>query len=348
MNETLERFRSNYTTAMLNYLEHPVEKGLATAYQLGREAMSDRLSSLEIAEVHHVALTEALLNASADKGLTPDEILRIMKGTITFRLESLSTFEITQRGYFEAQQLYERERDVADSLRESLLPHSLPEIPGIEIEAYYRPGGSGNQVGGDFYDVFQADYGQWGVLLGDVCGKGAAAAAVTAMARHTARAAVLLGRHPVGVLRLVNQAFLNFGSDIFCTMIHGRVDKTASGACVTLATGGHPNPLKLSGRGEVSKIPVEGPLLGVVPNWSCNPATIELEPGDAVLLYTDGVTEARMPGGFFGDEGLATALQACSGFDAAKIVAAVTDALSEEKESPRRDDMAILAMRLAP
>jgi len=321
-------------------LADPDEVGLEAAYELGRRALTEQLSALDIAQVHHEELALALIGRSRI-----DEVARDARVAAAFFTESLSTFEMTRRGYFEARHLYERERDIAATLEKSLLPDRFSEIPGVEVEAFYKPGGLGNKVGGDFYDVFSCGGDCWGVLIGDVCGKGPKAATLTALARHTVRAGALWESEPKPVLELLNQAILRYGSEEFCTVVYARLTRLSAGVELTIACGGHPSPLLLHADGTVEKIPSTGMLIGAIEGASPSTSTIELGTGDALILYTDGVIEARTPNGFFGEARLIKTLESCVGYDAAKIIDCITDELGDSKDDERRDDVAILVLR---
>jgi sigma-B regulation protein RsbU (phosphoserine phosphatase) len=176
-------------------------------------------------------------------------------------------------------------------LQTSLLPRALAPVPGVEVAAAFHPATRYLQVGGDFYDVFPLGGGAWGFVIGDVCGHGAAAAAVTALTRHTTRAVALLEPEPGQVLATVNAALLASDYDRFCTAVYGRLTPHAAGASITLASGGHPAPLLRRNSGETKVLDAHGPFLGVIPDPHFPQITIELEPGNVLLLHTDGLTE---------------------------------------------------------
>jgi sigma-B regulation protein RsbU (phosphoserine phosphatase) len=209
----------------------------------------------------------------------------------------------------------------ASTLQRTLLPPALPAIPGLELACHYRTA-SVHDVGGDFYDVFPLDGGRWAFFLGDVCGKGAEAATVTSLVRYTLRAAALLHSDPQAVLAALNTALLadvSAGSR-FCTLVFGVLHPRPSGGFeVTAASGGHPPAYHLrpeDGREEgpprVEPVRADGGMLvGAFPEAHFARVTCTLEPGDALLLYTDGLTEARTGDGTrFGDEGLTEFLRA--------------------------------------
>jgi serine phosphatase RsbU (regulator of sigma subunit)/integral membrane sensor domain MASE1/anti-sigma regulatory factor (Ser/Thr protein kinase) len=235
---------------------------------------------------------------------------------------------------------------IADTLQESLLPARLPEIPGVEAAVEFRPAGERHVVGGDFYDVFQGDDGSWAVVVGDVCGKGAAAAAVTGLARYTLRAAAIQEDRPSRVLELLNDAILRQRAPSeFCSAAFARLEPNGvSGARATLASGGHPLPLVLRSDGSVEAIGAHGTLLGVVQNPALSDATVELRPGDALVLYTDGLTDAYAPERIVTQADLAAALAACAGRPAAQIAREVAGAALGNSEAQPRDDIALLVL----
>src|SRR5262245_25180482 len=182
---------------------------------------------------------------------------------------------------------------IAQTLQNSLLPPLLPEIPGVELGAVYRAAGEGYEVGGDFYDVFSTSDGHWFAVIGDVQGKGAEAAAVTALARYTIRAAAVRRRSPAAILRWVSEVMLRreYPDDRFCTIACVHLDLTREPARLTTACGGHPLPLVLRAGGEVQPVGVPGTLLGLVERVELEDRSTDLHPGDTLVLYTDGLTE---------------------------------------------------------
>jgi serine phosphatase RsbU (regulator of sigma subunit) len=243
--------------------------------------------------------------------------------------------------------LEERERHIARTLQASLLPPTLPAIDGLDIAARYLAGGEGTVVGGDLYDLFPAEE-EWAIVVGDVCGKGAEAAALTAMVRYTIRAEAAHRASPCEVLRLLNDAILRqFDDARFCTVLHGRVRVRNGGARLRLAAAGHPPPLVVRAGGTVEPVTVGGPLLGVIRSVSHEDATVDLGPGDALVCFTDGVTEGRGPEGMFGDRRLGEILAAAAGMSAEAIAERVTQAALEFQGGMTQDDLALLVVRVA-
>jgi integral membrane sensor domain MASE1/anti-sigma regulatory factor (Ser/Thr protein kinase) len=239
--------------------------------------------------------------------------------------------------------------DIADTLQESLLPARLPEIPGVQAAVDFRPVGERHVVGGDFYDLFQAEDGSWAVAVGDVCGKGARAAAVTGLARYTLRAAAMQQSRPSRVLAFLNDAIRRQRPGEFCSVALARLERNGSrGVRATVSNGGHPLPLLLRAGGTVESIGGYGTLLGVAPDPTLSDWEVELQPGDALMLYTDGLTDAYAPGLILTQADLAAALEPCNGMPAAEIVREVAGTLLVADARPPRDDIALLVLRVPP
>jgi len=256
--------------------------------------------------------------------------------------------------------LYDRERHERDraerdrrriqalnkALQTSLLPPVLPLIPGVELEARYQPALAGLEVGGDFYDVFDTG-GDWAIVIGDVCGKGPEAAAVTAVARWTIRSVAMDIRQPTQVLRKVNEALVHQQlDDRFCTIAYARVVPTSLGIRVSVCRGGHPAPVIVRTDGELETFGTAGSLIGILPEVRLWEETTQLHTGDALVFYTDGVTEARRGREQFGEERLHETLGACHGQSATKIADAIENAVLEFGGPEPSDDIAILVLRV--
>jgi len=240
--------------------------------------------------------------------------------------------------------LYRERSTIARVLQESLLPPQLPEIPGMDMAARYLPAGQGTDVGGDFYDVFEVGSTGWAVVIGDVCGKGAEAAAITAQARYTIRAAAMRERRPSAVLAFLNSALLAQRTDgRFCTVVHTLLERDGARVRLRTAVAGHPPPLLLRADGTVEQAGELGTLLGVVAEPRLVDHVTNLSQDDAVVLFTDGVTEARTPdGGELGRDRLIEVLAQCAGSSADQIV----DRIVAEVGPERRDDVAIVVLRM--
>lgn len=245
----------------------------------------------------------------------------------------------------------QRAQALAHTLQESLLPPALPEIDGLDLGAAYRPVGQGIEVGGDFYDVIgTAREDEWAVVIGDVCGKGAPAAALTALARHTIRAAAVRARRPSVILRQLNEVMLRHASERpFLTGVYAslrRLDDDALPYRLTLAVGGHPLPLLLRADGTVNAVGQPGSLIGILEDAEFTDEVVPLGHGDVLLLFTDGLTEARAGQEFFGESRLRAAVSGQAGGSAAEVVAGVLAAVDKFSAGRQRDDVALLALRV--
>jgi sigma-B regulation protein RsbU (phosphoserine phosphatase) len=248
----------------------------------------------------------------------------------------------------EAEQERERLRRVNNTLQQTLLPPTLPDVPGLEVAAHYHIA-SLDEVGGDFYDLFPLADGKWGLFLGDVCGKGASAAVVTSLARYTLRAAAVHAADPADVLRHLNATLRDQHrgwTPTYCTVVLGLLTTDPHGGSrITLASGGHPPALLLRADGTARYLPTPGgQLIGALPDAKIATRIIELAPGDTLLLYTDGITEARTGGsGRYGDQALLDLARTIAPATATTAVAAIRDLLDELGDGVE-DDTAVLAI----
>jgi phosphoserine phosphatase RsbU/P len=242
----------------------------------------------------------------------------------------------------------------------------LPEVPGIEVGLRYLPAGEVD-VGGDFYDLFDAtgngeggssglSSSSWAVVIGDVVGKGAEAAAELALARYTIRAATIREARPSAVLAALNEIMLRQRRERedhkLCTVIYARLETgeegTERGTKTTICRGGHLAPVLLSADGHTCKVGRPGRAIGVFDEANLTEEEIHLAPGDALVLYTDGVVEARsLEGAFFGEERLNSLLRSCASLDAQAIADRVESAVSEFQEKGPRDNVVVLVLRVS-
>jgi serine phosphatase RsbU (regulator of sigma subunit) len=464
--------RERYLEALRAWLDHRDERELGTAYALGREAVSARLSVLELAEAHHRAAQEALSDE-------PDPARRdeLLAAAGVFFGEALSTFEIAHRGYREVQevarlehehvmqlralaeasvrinasatteealqltveaaqrvlgahratitstsgdpfgprlsaafpadgrapeatgqpigvmlrnagrplgmlevtdrrertytprdeailaqlgqlasvaiaksQAYTRERHIAQVLQRSLIPPRIPSLPGLNAAVRFSAAGEGIEVGGDFYDFFRARDGAVAALIGDVCGKGPEAASVTALARHTLRAAAAYESRPSALLSLLHRALRDDRDDgRFCTVAFCDFELREEGARMTVSCGGHPLPLMLRHTGEVEPVGRLGTLLGADVDPVLTDVAVDLVPGDLVVLYTDGVTEVRVgQQEVFGHRDLAELLRRCAGMHPDAVAQQIQDTVLAAAGGRPRDDIAVMVIGPGP
>ncbi|MFB7029936.1 MULTISPECIES: SpoIIE family protein phosphatase [unclassified Streptomyces] len=227
--------------------------------------------------------------------------------------------ELTRRAALAARNArqYTHRAALARDLQAGLLLPDLPRVPGAEVATYYHPAGEGLDIGGDFYDVFPLEGDRWAFLLGDVCGRGAIAATTTALVRHTARAVAPLLPGPEAVVKAVDRALINrpagHGTG-FVTLVYGLLTPAGDGLDVELVRAGHTMPLHLDARGTVHTVDVPGALLGIGSETHLTAHRLRLRPDESLLLYTDGITEARdADGEQFGEHRLAEALAGLPG-----------------------------------
>jgi serine phosphatase RsbU (regulator of sigma subunit) len=241
--------------------------------------------------------------------------------------------------------LYAERARVAQTLRRSLMPAALPALPGLELESYFRPMGAGSEVGGDFYDVFADRDGCW-LVVGDVCGKGAEAAVITAFLRHTTAAYARDGSSPASVLTRVNRAMLEQNFDgRFATAILARLEYTADGITLTVAAAGHPPALVTRAGGVTQEFGTGGTLLGIFPDARIGEASTTLGVDDSLTLYTDGLSEAQAPARLLSSREMIGALTGAPPRSAQQTIAALLGLLDFSQGA--RDDIAILTVRVA-
>jgi Stage II sporulation protein E (SpoIIE) len=248
---------------------------------------------------------------------------------------------------FDNARLYAERAQVARTLRRSLMPAVLPVIPGLDLASYFRPSGAGSEVGGDFYDVFGGPESCW-LVVGDVCGKGAEAAALTAFLRHTTAAYAREGRGPGEVLAQVNRAMLDQDFDgRFATAILAHIRVRGSLTEVAVALAGHPAALITRAGGESAcELGGSGALLGVFADAAIEEASTVLEPGDALALYTDGLSEARAPARVVTVREMLAQLEKTPPASATDAIDALLELIDPDDNV--RDDIAILSARVRP
>jgi serine phosphatase RsbU (regulator of sigma subunit) len=243
--------------------------------------------------------------------------------------------------------LYAQQAAANRALQRSLLPPNEPEVPGLDYGVVYEPAGEANEVGGDFYDLFKAGDDSWRFAIGDVCGTGPEAAAVTGLARHTLRLLAREGYGIAAVLGRLNQAILEEGERArFLTLLHGDITPVETGLEVRLVSAGHPEALRLRADGVVESVTTPQSLLGVFTEVLFEADTIHLDHGDVLLAVTDGVTERRNGARLLDDDGgLAKLLAECAGLSARAVAERVRRGVADFATQPSADDMAIVVLR---
>ena len=359
--EEAQRFLAEASRRLAGSLDH--ERTLSSVAELAVPAIADQCTlvladrDVEPPPDELAVMRSGEVVLEAHRMIVPMTAAGRVIGTIT-----LTTFErvyddadalvaedfgLRAGAAIENARLYHAASEIAAALQTSLLPPHLPEIPGALLAAAYHPARMGLEVGGDFYDVFSTAEGQWYLVIGDVCGKGAEAAAVTALARYTLRTAAARRRSPAAILRWVGEAMLHqhAAGGRFCTIACAHVDLARSPARVTVSCGGHPLPVLRRGSGAVEMLGTPGTLLGLDPDPELQERTTDLRPGDSLVLYTDGLTEARAPSGMWGEAELCAAVRAAPGNGPAGLVDSLVASALGGRSAPR-DDLAVLALKL--
>jgi len=329
-------------------------QGLGYVFRTGEPllypAIADQLLVAAAADDRHLELLRAVGLRSAV--VVPMRLGRRILGAMTlvsaesgreldrFDLELAEQVAGRAAVAIENSRLYSERSQIAHTLQQSLLPEQLPEIPGYELASVYVPAVERNEVGGDFYDVWELG-DCWMMIIGDVTGKGVEAAALTSLVRHSIRAASEYESSPAKLLERVDGILKKQRARSICTALCIRLEHDR----LTLAAGGHPLPLYVGSAG-VSSVGEHGPLLGGFSDVTWSNAALELEPGGILVTYTDGVTDAVGEGGTrYGAQRLKRTLRECAGQSAARVIERLTDALSEFQIGGHADDTAALVLR---
>ncbi len=245
----------------------------------------------------------------------------------------------------EAEAAAERARALAATLQKTLLPPSPPSIPGMAVGGAYRPAGDGSEVGGDFYDVFEIPGAAWGIVIGDVCGKGASAAVVTALARYTLRAEAVRSPSPAAVLARLHDAMVRDHGDGFLTAVYLTATPIDDGVGIRMSAAGHHLPLLVDLDGGVRPVGRTGHLLGMLGPPRLHDDDVVVRPGETLVMTTDGVIEARRDGEFYGEARLHALLSANAGIGAPELADLVAnDAIDFQRGAPR-DDIAVVTLQ---
>jgi serine phosphatase RsbU (regulator of sigma subunit) len=235
--------------------------------------------------------------------------------------------------------------EIAEALQSSLLPRHPRQIPGVEVAVGHLPASRARDTGGDFYDIYSARSG-WGVSIGDVCGRGEDAAAVTAAARHAIRVLAHWDSDPAGVLRGANEIMMEEelgGRFVTASVSHlqwedGRLH-------IVLASAGHPWPVLLRPDGRTQVLPGGGLPLGIFPDAEPASQEIDLDPGDLLFFFSDGLISACSPGMAYVEDQITDELAALGGEPAARVVSRLQDMVLAFCGGQLRDDVTMLALR---
>jgi phosphoserine phosphatase RsbU/P len=305
-----------------------------------------RLGTLNVLDTQPRHLDESQI------GLLTD-LAAVVMDQLELRLSGLATLRRERDLRAQAERDKAMIEDYAATLQAALLPPSLPRIPGLELASHYYAA-SPRDVGGDFYDVFSLGNGRWAFFLGDVEGHGGAAATVTALARHTLHAAALHDPDPVAALTELNTVLTaDRHTRRSATALYGVLDPNPGGGfTIVLGSAGHPPALHLrpapepAAAAQVDTVwPAGGQLLGVFPEATIATRRLHLKPGDTLLLYTDGLIEARPHGRMVGEDGLITFCRQAHATTAATLVDCLTEVINSFQPAPP-DDIALLALHV--
>jgi serine phosphatase RsbU (regulator of sigma subunit) len=276
-----------------------------------------------------------------------ERLVTAVSALAALAIENARLHDAARRELDTSQRAYLERDHVARVLQESLLPPRLPEIAGLELAARYVPGEG--MVGGDFYDVF-AIGDAFGAAIGDVQGKDARAAGMTSVVRHSLRAGAQT-REPAAALEVVNQIVMQEqepSDPRFASAALARLERDGSSFRVVLASAGHPPVLVLRADGRVEEVHVAGTLLGITEQAEAFDAGTVLRPGDALVLYTDGLIEARSPDGILGEQRVREHLAGGAGASADVLATRLEQLAASFSRLRRRDDLALLIARVTP
>lgn len=269
-------------------------------------------------------------------------------------LTRVAVFDATERRRYELELHAEKQRAqeserrlavVARTLQETLMPPRDPRIEGLDVATAYRPAGAGDEIGGDFYDMFAVSESDWVVLIGDVAGKGVEAAVVATLARHTVRALAITEPSPAEILRQLNQVLLSHPTERFCTAIILRLHRSGDRWRVTMSIGGHPPAILLGGAETPGLLGQPSQLVGAFDNASYDDLRFELRSGMTLLLHTDGITEGRRGQESYGEDRLMRLLDATPE-GVVELVARILDDVLGFQNNAAHDDIAVVALHV--
>jgi serine phosphatase RsbU (regulator of sigma subunit) len=327
-----EDLAASYRATLEHYVAAGEENQLEAAYGLGRAAFATGMTLLELVHLHRAAVSELATSTPRRRG-------RQLGATFEFLAEALATFEMAQRGYWEAQERARWEHEQSVRLQRDLLPAVVPEIPGLDVALRYLPGETGSQAGGDWYDVFELGPGRAALVVGDITGHGVGAAAAMGQLRIAVLAYAFAGNEPAAVVQQVDELLQRLGTGDIATLVYVAVDLPASE--LVIANAGHPPPVLVEPDGTARTLSGgHARLLGVDPPLAHrDQARVPLPERSHVLLYTDGLIESVERAG---DDGVARLQKVTEGF------AGTADELCEHvlgKLAPDggRDDICIIA-----
>ncbi len=315
-------------------------------------------STREMTEVHPELAESAADVPGRSWAVLPLSAGRGAAGALALRFDSPRDFGPAEREFLltladqvaqaiERVRLHREQGEIARVLQTSLLPRALPEIRGVRMAARYVAAAEGQTVGGDFYDVFEDGGGRLTVMMGDACGKGPEAVALTALARYTVRALADGRLSPAGALGRLNRAMRQQGfGTLFLTAADLSFRLDGDTASVTVCRAGHPHPLLVRASGAVEELGGPGTILGVFDDPPLVDRESALAPGDTVVVFTDGLTEARQGTSLLGEERLRDAAARCAGMEVEEAATHLLRTASDFAGGRLRDDVAVVIVRI--
>lgn len=269
----------------------------------------------------------------------------------------IAVIDATERRLYERELLAAKRRAeesesratlLATTLQQTLIPNEIPIVPGLDIAAAYQPAGAGDEIGGDFYDVFRVDRDNWLLAVGDIEGKGVGAAIVTALTRYTIRAAAVEHSNPSDILRVLNEVLLHNETSRFCTAVLVRFRRTGADWGATVSCAGHPLPILTTDDGTAVDVGRPGTLLGLFETISVHDIDVQMPPSSTMTVYSDGVSEARRDSEFFSEERICDFLRQAGADGASKIAAGLMENVLSFGGDVRSDDATIVVAQTSP
>ena len=341
LNAAVRSYMATYVPSVLAMMRTDPARARTYAVTLAGKQRVDAIRDLTDRLERAVAAQQSSRQraASATAG---DDIAYGIIVLVVLVLLTLVSQGVFGRLYLSRERALRRSRETANALQTSLLPLAIPQLPGCDLAIRFTPAGAGEIVGGDFYDVFELDApNRFAVIVGDVCGKGAVAAATTAVARWTLRSASLLTATPTDALRHLNEVMLRRRQrSLFATITYLLLDIAADHVSVTVACAGHPPPILLASEQPPAPVAARGDLVGIWPEVRLQTSEIRLVPGDLIVAYSDGATDFA-PGPI---QPLEQFLLEVDTSNAASVAAAIEGRALRGRPTPR-DDIAIVAIQ---
>lgn len=277
---------------------------------------------------------------TADELATLRDLAAIVADELELRLAARKTVALERGQKREAERLI-------DILQKRLLPREIPSIPDLDVATFYRPVSPALDAGGDFFDVIDFAHGMWGLVIGDVCGKGAEAAAVAGEIRHMLRALATVETRPSALFAKLNDTLIRESLDeLFCTACCVRIDTTKQPVEAVVCNAGHPLPLLRGADGGVRAVGEPGQLIGCLPEIEVTETAVRLERGDMLLLYTDGAVEQRGLSLAVGEDALTRSFARASQPDASDAIDHLRRAIEQQQHETQDDDIALVLARV--